>query len=67
MFKPNLDQLEDFFELIDFECPEEVYRELANFQSDCHSVDTCYDCWCNAVRRYQIEESLKSMNDGEDN
>lgn len=67
MFKPNLDQLEDFLELIDFECPEEVYGELANFQSDCHSVDRCYDCWYNAVHKYQVEQSLKSMNDEEDN
>lgn len=67
MFKPNLDQLEDVLDLIYFKCPEEVYGELANFQSDCHCVDRCYDCWCKAVNRYQEEQSLKSMNDGEDN
>ena len=67
MFKPNLDKVEDFLELIAYECPEEVYGELANFQPDCHSVDSCYDCWRTAVLRYQVEQSLKSMNDEEDN
>ena len=67
MFKPNLYQVEDFLELIAYECPEEVYGELANFQPDCHSVDSCYDCWCTTVLRYQVEQSLKSMNDEEDN
>lgn len=67
MFKPNLDQLEDVLDLIYFKCPEEVYGELANVQSDCHCVDRCYDCWCKAVNRYQAEQSLKSMNDEEDN
>ena len=52
MFKPNLEQVEDFLELIAYECPEEVYGELANFQPDCHSVDSCYDCWRTAVLRY---------------
>ena len=41
MFKPNLDQVEDFLELIAYECPEEVYGELANFQPDCHNVNSC--------------------------
>ena len=67
MFKPNLDQLEDFLQLIAYECPEDVYGELANFQLDCHSANNCYDCWFAAVSKYQIEESLKSMNDEEDN
>lgn len=39
MFKPNLEQVEDFLELLAYECPEEVYGELANFQPDCHSVE----------------------------
>lgn len=67
MFKFNLDQLEDFLDLVHFECPEERYEELANFQLDCHSVDSCYECWYQAVQRYQVEQSLKSMNDEEDN
>lgn len=67
MFKPNLDQLEDFLELIDFECPEEVYGELANFQPGCDDCTSCYECWYTTSRRYQVEQSLKSMNDEEDN
>ena len=67
MFKPNLEQVEDFLELIAYECPEDVYGELAKFQPDCHDVKSCYDCWYNTVYRYQVEESLKSMNDEEDN
>lgn len=63
MFKPNLDQLEDFLELISYECPEEVYGELAEFQPDCDGCTSCYECWFAAVSKYQIEESLKSMND----
>ena len=66
MFKPDLNQLEDFLELIACDCPEEVYRELANFQPGCRNVDRCYDCWCTAVRKYQEEVSLKSMNDEEE-
>lgn len=63
MFKPNLDQLEDFLELIAYECPKEVYGELAEFQPDCDDCTSCYECWFAAVSEYQIEESLKSMND----
>lgn len=66
MFKPDLNQLEDFLELTAYACPEEVYRELANFQPCCRNVDSCYDCWRNAVRGYQEEVSLKSMNDEEE-
>lgn len=44
MFKPDLNQLEDFLELIAYACPEEVYRGLANFQPGCRYVDSCYDC-----------------------
>lgn len=67
MFKPNLDQLEDFLELIAYECPADIYEELANFQLDCDRCTSCYECWFAAVSKYQIEESLKSMNDEEDN
>ena len=66
MFKPDLNQLEDFLELIACDCPEEVYRELANFQPGCRYVDSCYDCWRNTVSKYQEEVSLKSMNDEEE-
>lgn len=66
MFKPDLNQLEDFLELIDLECPKDVYGELAKFQPDCDDCTNCYECWYTAVRKYQIEESLKSMNDEED-
>ena len=65
MFKPDLNQLEDFLELTAYACPEEVYRELANFQPGCRNVDSCYDCWRTAVHRYQEEVRLKSMNDEE--
>ena len=34
MFKPDLNQLEDFLELIAYECPGEMYEELAKFQCD---------------------------------
>lgn len=67
MFKPSIDQIEDFLEMVNFSCPEEVHKKLAKFQPSCHDVDTCYDCWDTTVTRYQIEESLKSMNDEEDN
>lgn len=66
MFKPDLNQLEDFLELIAYECPGEMYEELAKFQCDCHHVDTCFDCWRSAVYGYQEEVSLKSMNDEEE-
>ena len=67
MFKPSIDQLEDFLELVAYECPEEVHKKLAKFQPSCHDVNNCYDCWYNTVYRYQVEQSLKSMNDEEDN
>ena len=53
--------------MVAYECPDEIYGELAEFQCDCHDVNTCYDCWYNTVYRYQVEQSLKSMNDEEDN
>lgn len=67
MFKPSIDQLEDFLELVAYGCPEETYKQLAKFQPSCRDVENCYNCWYNAVYRYQVEQSLKSMNDEEDN
>ena len=67
MFKPSIDQLEDFLELVAYGCPEETYKQLAKVQPSCRDVENCYNCWYNAVYRYQVEQSLKSMNDEEDN
>lgn len=67
MFKPDLDQLEDVLNMVAYECPEEMYGELSEFQCDCHDVSNCYNCWYNTIYRYQVEQSLKSMNDEEDN
>lgn len=66
MFKPDLNQLENFLDLVVFECPGEMYGELAKFQCDCHDVDNCFDCWNATFCRYQEEVSLKSMNDEEE-
>lgn len=67
MFKPSIDQIEDVLNMVAHECPKKMYGELSEFQCDCQDVDRCYDCWYNAVSKYQIEESLKSMNDEEEN
>lgn len=66
MFKPSVDQIDDFLQMISCECPEEVHKKLAKFQPSCCDVDNCYDCWRTAVHRYQVEQSLKSMNDEEE-
>lgn len=66
MFKPNLDQLKNFLDLVDFGCPWEMYEELGEFQCDCHDADSCFDCWKTTLCMYQKEVSLKSMNDEEE-
>lgn len=66
MFKPNLDQLDNFLDIVVFECPGEMYGELDEFQCDCQEVDNCFDCWRTALCRYQEEVSLESMNDEEE-
>lgn len=67
MFKPSIDQMEDFLNMVAYECPKRLYGELSEFQCDCEDVSNCYNCWYNTVYRYQVEQSLKSMNDEEDN
>lgn len=60
MFKPNLDQLNEFLDLIYYECPSDVYGELSEIS--CTKSSSCYDCWRYTLLKHQ-KDLLKNKND----
>lgn len=68
MFKPNLNQVGDVLNMALYTCPKEVYKEdLSGIHCNCSKMSNCFECWLHIVSSYQSEQSLKSMNDEEDN
>lgn len=59
----SLDNIDDMLTIIESRCPEEVFEELTDFQSDCELFDNCFDCWYRTVSAYKYEQFLKSEND----